>query len=123
MKTRFVFLVLILAALHSVPSFARHVVIHHWKIVDLLQNGTFCFEGDDAKWYYYQLPTSQNAFQPSDQPEIYLLPQGGKWTATNTAPDASTVQEEEKAIVQFDANGYPTDGQAPPPPDNSDNTN
>jgi hypothetical protein len=106
--------VLILALAQSAPAFARHVVIHHWKIVDRLQNGTFCFQGDDAKWYYYTLGSGPYAFVPSDQPDIFLLPQGGTWQASDAGPQPSVIQEEEKAIIQFDAQGAPADGQIPP---------
>lgn len=115
---------LMFAAFQVLPSAAfAKPFIHHWKIVDLLQDGTFCFQGDDAKWYYYTLPTAQNAFLPSNVPDIFLLPLGGKWTQTNSGPAPAAVREEEKTAVQFDNRGYPSDDQRPPadtpPPDSN----
>lgn len=121
MKKATLFACMLFVAFQSAPVLARHVV-HHWKIVDLLQDGRFRFEGDDAKWYYYSLPAPAG-FVASDQPDIYLLPQGGKWTVSPQPATSDSVKEEEKAIIQFDNRGYPTDGQVPQPDPPADDSN
>jgi hypothetical protein len=121
MKKATLFACIFFAAFQSASVFAAHAV-HRWRTVDLLQDGRFRFAGSDQKWYYYSLSTPAG-FVPSDEPDIYFLPQGGTWTVSAQPAQSDVVKEEEMTIIQFDNKGAPADGQVPPPDSPADDSN
>ncbi len=113
-----------LAASHLAAAAPPHFVHHQWRIVDLMQDGRFRFQGSDNVTYYYALDDiSADHFQKGDTTDsdgIYFLPQGGHWTHSGKGLDQSgTVAEEERTVIYFDASGSPADGQIPPTNANS----
>ena len=125
MKTfLFALLLAVSTAFAAAPHSARppgHHPIHQWRMVDLMKNGQFRFQGSDNLSYYYSVndPASRH-FVPGPSTNvdgIYFLPQGGQWTHTSVDNDLTNVVQSEPTIIYFDSTGAPADGQYPPADD------
>jgi hypothetical protein len=108
-------------------SAASHRFVHHqWKLVDLMQDGRFRFQGSDNLTYYYTVSGSADdhfVSGPTTSADgIYFLPEGGQWSHS-TLDETGNVAEEERTVIYFDDKGSPADGQHPPADENSGDTN
>ena len=110
---------------HGAPA-AHRFVHHQWKIVDLMEDGRFRFQGSDNLTYYYSVGGSGNdhfVSGPTTSADgIYFLPEGGQWSHS-ALDETGNVAEEERTVIYFDVNGSPADGQHPPSDENSSDTN
>ena len=103
------------AQLLAAPVFAtpKSHYVHRSRVVYHLNDGSFCFVGDDQVSWIYNAPGKD--FVQGDDSFAYL-PRGGKWSRDSGKTSCSDRADgvSYRTIVYFGTDNNPTDGQNPP---------
>ena len=103
------------AQLLAAPVFAtpKSHYVHRGRVVYHLNDGSFCYQGDDLVNWIYTAPGKD--FVQGDDSFAYL-PRGGKCSRDSSKTSCSDRADgvSYRTIVYFGADNNPADGQNPP---------